>query len=350
MELIPTPDCIPVSSGWFDFFLTSIFIIHILLMNIMVGSSIIAFYNSLRTTSGGLELEKDISQKLTFAISLAINFGVGTLLFLQMLYGNFIYVSSQLMAVFWLSVVMLLIIAYYGVYYYKFNFERLNSSRSYFIGAAALIFLCIAFFFSNNMTLMLKPSAWTAYFANPGGTILNVSDPGLLPRFLHFITASIAIAGLFAAIVWTLKKDHPSAKENIAQGMNWFLYATIAQIAVGFWFQMSLPNEIINLFMGGSKTHTVLFLSSLGLVMLTTFFAIYRNVWASGVSVLGLIFFMVMMRDMVRDAYLKPFFSVSDLQTASQYSPMMAFLIALVISIGIIVYVIRLAIKSESAA
>lgn len=347
MELIPTPDSIPVSSGWFDFFLMSTFIIHILMVNIMVGSSIIAFFNSLRPTSGSVEFEKDISEKLPFVISLAINFGVAALLFLQMLYGNFIYVSSQLMAVFWLSVVMLLITAYYSVYYYKFNFKRLNSSRSYFIGAAAVIFLCVAFFFSSNMTLMLKPSAWTAYFANPDGMILNLSDLSLLPRFLHFITASIAIAGVFSAIVGTLKKDR---KENIAQGMNWFLYATLVQIGVGFWFQMSLPNNIIELFMGGSKTHTILFLSSLGLVMLTIFFAVYRKVWASGVSVLGLIFFMVMMRDMVRDAYLKPFFSVGELRVTSQYSPMIAFLIALLISIGIIVYVIRLAIKSESAA
>jgi len=347
MELIPTPDALSVPAGWFDFFLMSTFMIHILLMNIMVGGSIIAFYNSLRPTSGGLELEKDISKKLTFVISLAINFGVAPLLFLQILYGNFIYVSSQLMAVFWLSVIILLLIAYYSVYYYKFNFEHLNGCRSYFIGAAAVIFLCIAFFFSSNMTLMLKPSAWTAYFSNPGGTILNLSDPTLLPRFLHFMTASVAIGGLFFAIVGTLKKDHP---ENIAQGMNWFLYATLAQIAVGFWFQMSLPNEIIELFMGGSRTHTILFLISLGLVILTIFFAIYRNIRASGVSVLGLIFLMVMMRDMVRTAYLKPFFSLSDLQAGSQYSPMIAFLIALVISIGIIVYVIRLAIKSESAA
>jgi len=347
MELIPAPDALPVPAGWFDFFLMSTFMIHILLMNIMVGGSMIAFYNSLRPTSGGLELEKDISQKLTFVISLAINFGVAPLLFLQILYANFIYVSSQMMAVFWLSVIILLIVAYYSVYYYKFNFEQLNGCRSYFIGAAAVIFLCIAFFFSSNMTLMLNPVAWTAYFSNPGGTILNLSDSTLLPRFLHFMTASAAIGGLFFAIVGTLKKARP---ENIAQGMNWFLYATLAQIAVGFWFQMSLPNEIIGLFMGGSKTHTILFLISLGLVIVTIIFAIYRNVRASGVSVLGLIFLMVMMRDMVRTAYLKPFFSLSDLQAGSQYSPMIAFLIALMISIGIIVYVIRLAMKSESAA
>ena len=149
------------------------------------------------------------------------------------------------------------------------------------VGMTAIIFLCIAFFFCNNMTLMLDPSSWTAYFDNPDGTLMNFRDTSLLPRYFHFIAASLAVGGLFVAIVWTLKKDHPHAKSNIERGMNWFVYATLAQIAIGFWFQMSLPKEITGLFLGAGQPHTAIFLISMVLAVSVLFLGIRRQVWAS---------------------------------------------------------------------
>ncbi|OQY57742.1 MAG: hypothetical protein B6245_15415 [Desulfobacteraceae bacterium 4572_88] len=206
--LIPTPDPIPVPWGWFKFFLLSTFMAHILLMNVMVGTGIIVFFSHLRKDSQKhLEpLERDISKKLTFIIAFAVNFGVAPLLFLQVLYGHFVYVSSMLMGVYWLSIFVLLIIAYYSAYYYKLRFDALRTARIYLIGMAVLILLVIGFFFTNNMTLMLTPETWTRYFENPEGTLLNLSDSTLFPRFLHFMTASVAIGGLFIAITWSLKE------------------------------------------------------------------------------------------------------------------------------------------------
>ncbi len=224
--LIPTPDPIPVPWGWFKVFLIFTFMIHIILVNIMIGGGIIAFFQSFLNSRFGRKkcsaanhtdlLEKDVSEKLTFIIAFAVNFGVAPLLFLQVLYGHFIYVSSQLMAVYWLSVIGLLIIAYYSAYYYKFNFDTLNN-RSYLIGSAMLILLFIGFLFTNNMSLMLTPDRWISYFDNTGGTFLNLSEPTLLPRFLHFMTASVAIGGLFIAITWRLKqkKGIPGAKRML---------------------------------------------------------------------------------------------------------------------------------------
>lgn len=346
MELIPSHDAISVAAVWFELLRIPTLMIHFLLMNIMVGGSIIAFLNP-HLKAAEKTLEKDMSDKLTYIISLAINFGVAPFLFLQVIYGQFIYVSSQMMAVWWLSVVALLIFAYYAAYHYKFNFD--NASRRYVIGTIAVIFLCIAFFFCNNMTLMLNPSSWSAYFDNSQGTLLNLSDPSLLPRYLHFITASLAIGGLFVAIVWTLKKDHPRAQNNIGCGMNWFVYATLAQIGIGFWFQMSLPKEIVGLFMGADKLHTVIFLTSMVLAVAVLFLGIRGQVWASAAATLLLVFLMVVMRDMVRSAYLKSYFTLADLEVHTQYSPMIFFAISLIASIAVIVYVIRLAMKPSAA-
>ena len=127
-SLVPASDIIPVHWAWFKILLITTFTAHILLMNIMLGSAIIAFISSINSQSDSslIYLEKEISQKNTFIIAFTINFGVAPLLFLQVLYGNLFYTSSILMAVYWMSVIFLLITAYYSAYIYKFNFESMN--------------------------------------------------------------------------------------------------------------------------------------------------------------------------------------------------------------------------------
>ena len=99
------------------------------------------------------------------------------------------------------------------------------------------------------------------------------------------------------------------------------------------------------LFMGGSRLHTALFLVSMAVAIMALFFGINNKVWLTAGSVLVLIFSMIIMRDMVRTAYLRPFFDVSELEVTHQYSPMIFFLVSLVVGIGIVGYIIRLALK-----
>ena len=111
VALIPTPDTIPVHWGWFQFLLLLTFYLHILFMNVMLGTIIIAFVRHFQRPTETCPLTEEISQKLPFSIALAVNFGVAPLLFVQVLYGHFIYASSILMAVLWLSIVGILIAA-----------------------------------------------------------------------------------------------------------------------------------------------------------------------------------------------------------------------------------------------
>ncbi len=331
VDLIPTADAIPVHWGWFKVLLILTFTVHILLMNAMLGSGIIALAGRFTDDKGTRDLQKDVSRKLPFLIAFAVNFGVAPLLFLQTLYGHFFYASSQLMAVPWLSVIGLLIIGYYSAYLYKYKFEGLADRRNGFLGATVAILLIVAFIFVNNMTLMITPISWPRYFDNPQGTLLNLADPTLLPRYLHFMTASVAIGGLFIALVWhhRQRRGVPDARANIRRGLNWFLYATLFQLIFGFWFQMRLPAGILNLFMGGSALHTGVFLLSLGVLVLALIFGIRGDVWATTAAALILIVLMAVMRDLVRTAYLAPYFSLDDLTVTGQYSPLLVFLFAL---------------------
>jgi hypothetical protein len=348
-SLIPAPDIIPVHWAWFKVLLITTFTAHILLMNIMLGSAIIAFISGINRQSDSslIYLQKEISQKNTFIIAFTINFGVAPLLFLQVLYGNFFYTSSILMAVYWLSVIFLLITAYYAAYIYKFNFERLGRTRKYAAGLTALLLLVTGFLYTNNMTLMLVPGSWTRYFTNPSGTILNLSEPTLFPRFFHFVIASIAVSGLFIAITWQRKKKNGVSHSdiNITRGMKYFTYATLFQFCDGIWLLISLPRDIMLLFMGGDIVHSAVFLAGLFAGLTSLVFGFIKKVWPAAWATIISIIFMVIIRDMIRTAYLKPYFAVENLKTIYQYSPMIMFLAAVIVSTVIIIYIIRCALQ-----
>jgi hypothetical protein len=204
--------------------------------------------------------------------------GVAPLLFLQVLYGHFFYVSSVLMAVYWISIVFILIIAYYSAYVYDFKYISLERWRVLFAGITALLLLAVAFLFTSNLTLMLHPPAWKAWFDRPGGTLLNMADPALIPRYLHFVTASLAVGGLFIAFSARFdgSLDPGGRTRRNRLGLRWFRYATLGQFAVGAWFFMSLPRGVRAPFMGGSGPCALIFgLSILG--ALASLFLAFRG-------------------------------------------------------------------------
>jgi hypothetical protein len=55
------------------------------------------------------------------------------------------------------------------------------------------------------------------------------------------------------------------------------------------------------------------------------------------------ILFMVLVRDLARQAYLAEYFHPADLQVVPQWSPMFLFLAILVIGIAVVIYMLRLA-------
>ena len=354
--LIPTPDSIPAHWGWLHFFFILTFVLHLLFMNAMLGSGIIALVKSLKGTRQDLPIAKEISLKLPYTIAFTINMGVAPLLFIQVLYGNFIYTSSVLMGWYWLSIIGIVIIAYYSAYLFDFKFDTLGSSRSIFIAVCVILMLLTAFLFTSNITLMLTPEKWTRYFSNAGGTILNLSEPTLIPRYLHFVCASIAVGGLFLAIVGQIKAKRKTGQENgnfknmISSGMRWFSYATLIQIIIGLWFAVSIPNDITLLFLGGSSFATLLFFFGLTGAGAALFFGFNKRVWPSTGAVAFTIIVMVLVRDIVRAAYLKPYFVLSDLKVEPQYSPMILFIVTLTAGIGLIVYMLKLATKQRKVS
>ena len=246
----------------------------------------------------------------------------------------------------WFLVLVLLTIAYYGFYYASFKSAQ-YPDRAHKVTLVSLILVTIiGFIYSNNVTLSQTPERWgSKYFADQSGWTLNLTEPTLIPRFLHFFVAAIAVGGLllvFMALAnW--KRDIEYARNLFNLGGKAFMYATMAQFLVGFWFMISLPQKMIMLFMGGNPLASALmalgFAGGLAAIFLMSNALRTENirVAAWGVSSITaiIILTMVIMRDILRDAYLAPYYHPEQFAVSTQWS---VFLLFLVLFIGGVIF------------
>ena len=347
-HLIPTPDPLQVSWGWFQLLLSATLLLHILAMNIMLGWAIITFCNHAFRQSIPAENQL-ISKKLPFTIAFTVNFGVAPLLFLQVLYGHFMYTSSVLMAVFWLSIVALLILAYSAAYIYNLQFTRLSGLHTLISGMIALLLLIIVFFFTNNMSLMVNPESWVRYFDHPQGMLLNFADSTLLPRFLHSVFASVAVGGLSLGLYhdWQSRHGNQAMTARIPSAMNWFVYATIGNFGVGTWYFGGLPDTIRTMTGIAGAFLLGFLLAGIGAAILSLIYGLQHRVRHAAGAILVAITCMTGVRELVRRQTLAPWFSTSDLEVAPQYSPLILFLLIFAAGLYLVWWMIKLVMSAD---
>ncbi len=346
--LIPTPDTIPAPAWVFHVLDVALFMLHIVVINVLVGGSLLFLYSRLMKREHPNAALEPLSKKLPVAFALGINLGVAPLLFLQVIWGHLFYSSSILLGVFWILVIPLVILAYYGTYIHAKSIGNVTALLG--IGMASLVLLYVGFIFVNNILLMMQPKEWTAYFGNRNGTILLLSDPTLIPRYLHYIVASVAIAGLFLSTVWTIRKGKQvaGADEQIGKGLKIFGYATVVQAAVGLWFLMALEREMMLQFMGGDPWATAFFgigfLSGLGAIA-TAFGGKFRPTLIMTIITMVA---MVITRDQLRAMYLSGSFDPSSLTVNPQYGVLVLFLVILVLGLASVVWMLRAGFRTDA--
>lgn len=345
--LIPTPDALPVAWGWFQVLLLPTFFFHILLMNVLFGAAFIALVSHLRAPADATPCTTEIAHKLPFTIAFAVNFGVAPLLFVQVLYGHLFYVSSLLMAVFWLSIMVLLIAAYSLAYIYKYRFAELGGWRFLFTGLITACLLVIAFFFTNNLTLMQTPAAWSRYFDQPGGLLLNLADPTLWPRYLHFMVSAVAIGGLALAAFFSHQHRRGVAAAGlwIGYGCRWFGYATLVNLAIGLWFLLALPTGILTLATGLGRLFLLILAGGVVLALVAVRLSFSLRVMPALVCALGTLALMIGARSLLRSLMLAPWFTLDQLAVVPAYGPMVLFFLFLAGGLGLIGWLVWSALR-----
>lgn len=212
MTQFPAVDPIPLPAPvWLLKFLHDLtFVLHLTLVELLIGGLLLGLAFAVWGRGSGspdaLQASGMIAHRLPSLMAFVINLGIPPLLFAQVLYGRALYTSSVLIGIYWISVIFLLMGAYYGLYAAA---KRADARRPWTAPgfAALLLVLTIAFIYSNNMTLMIRPGAWSSmYPANPTGMQLNSGDPTLLPRWFFFVTGAFPVTGA-ALMLLSLRSD-----------------------------------------------------------------------------------------------------------------------------------------------
>ncbi len=263
LQAIPQADPLPLPAPlWLLWgLLTLTFVLHIVPMNFVLGGSLIAAAGRLRGSGDedSRALLHWLAKLAPTMVSAAVTFGVAALLFVQTLYGRLFFSSSILMAWFWLGVVPVLILAYYGTYVLSFKEERLGRLAAPLAILIALMFTAIAFVYTNNMSLALRPETWVAaYQQDAGGTHLNLADKTLIPRFLHMVLGAVAVAGMIVSLYGLAKSGRDEVHGNWAMrhGAIWFVAPTVVNLLTGLWWIAALPREVMFRFAGRNPVAT----------------------------------------------------------------------------------------------
>jgi hypothetical protein len=342
---IPAPDPVgaPAPIGLLTALLVALLPLHLIPMNVALGGGFLAAWAA-RCARRGAELERhrcrallaSFTPALLVATAAMITFGIAPLLFLQVVYGPLFYTSSVLMAWLWLAVIALLLAGYYSYYAFAFRHRRGAQHASLALLGAVLL-ATVGFLFVNNMTLMLHPERWAQmYAASAHGLHLNALEPVLGPRFLHFLTASLAVTGLFVALLARGREDD-AGQWMRRLGARLFAGATHAQILVGLAFLLSLDRSVRRLFLGDSLRDTALLWSAVALALLATLLVRRRPALAAGLTLVT-VFGMSFVRHRVREAMVAPVFSVEGLRVVPQYGPMAIFAAVLIAGIATLVW------------
>lgn len=242
---IPLP--LPADSVLLQTLLVLLFLWHILFVNLMVGGSLLtlAFQVIGRRRREFDALAKEIAATVTVNKSLAVVLGVGPLLAINVLYTVHFYSANALTGAAWISIVPLVTVAFLVTYLHKYTWGRLPERWHLALGAlGAALFLFIPLIFLANINLMLFPSRWPQVHGFASAFAL----PNAGPRYWHFLTASIAVSGLFL-LVYFLRASYPvEAKlpgftrarlRRLFYGIA--LGATCAQLFFGLLVLVTLP-------------------------------------------------------------------------------------------------------------
>jgi len=355
-NLIPTMDPNPLPAPYWVLKLLLIvtFFLHIVAMNFMLGGGLLALVARWRSKdrAHGTRVFFDVARKLPSLLPATITLGVAPLLFVQVIYGQYFYTSSIIMAWPWFLVLVFLTLAYYGFYYVSFRSGQNPGRAGRVMLASVILIVLVGFIYSNNFTLAETPGRWGGkYFARPSGWSLNLSEPTLIPRFLHFMIAAVAVGGIFLIFValanW--KRDIGYARPLFQFGGKAFMFATMAQFVVGIWWLLSLPRDLRMLFMGDDPLATTLMMIGIGggivAIVLMSRALRTENLRVAGYVVPGIlavvILSMSVMRDILRDAYLKPWFHPDQFAVKTQWTVFPLFLALFVV--GVILWLVMMA-------
>lgn len=325
---------IPGNVGFFEVLIVVSFILHILFVNITIGSSVLAVGKEIQGMSKKDRKIDRIAQQLadhtSIMKSIAVVLGIAPLLLISVIYTQYFYSSTNLIGKAWLSLIALLITAFLILYLYKFTWEKMRGGSKVLhvlIGATgSLILLFVPLIFIVNVVSMLYPTMW----AGSEGFFHSLTYyPQIWQRYFHFILASFATSGIYLYFynrraekkIERLLKEGETVEDEAEKrevhkmskrlGIQTMFWTTALQLVAGTALLMSFKKEVMMLYMGEDALLTGLLLGSILLTLVLLFF-LYKlgktdskgNFNAVIITFVIILVFMGWMRHELRESYL----------------------------------------------
>ena len=355
--LDPAP--LPAPVWLFHTLLVVTFFIHVLFMNVALGGSVIGAVHGLLARdpeAPGRKLGRMVLGLLSPALSFTITMGVAPLLFVQVLYAQTFYPATVVIGWVWLGLLVLLVAGYYSVYLAKFEVGGRDFVPA-LMGLTGLCVVAIALIQVLVNVLQLTPGRWPGVGLRLAAVF---SDPTILPRYLHFLLGSLAVAGLFFALLAVERHrttPDPAYSWIATCGVRWALVATGLQVADGLWFLFALPEDVLRGLMQGRfpETPTLAIASGLGLLTLillsrTTDPIRQRSlVHGATASMLVTLLSMIPLRDMVRGLYLAPFVHPQEFPVKTQGDVLAIFLVLFAAGLATVGWMILRVVRERQA-
>lgn len=343
---------------WFlAFFKVFGFSLHMIPMNLWYAGLITVLIAGRFGGQHARRLRDRFVKALPILIALGINFGIIPLLFTQVGYYQTFYPATVLMAWPWFSVILLVMLAYYGVYVYVVGLGRpeMDTLRHLAGWIAAALFIVVGFIFANGFSLMTNTGGWTAIWQRTRvagaalGTGLNTGDPSLWPRWLMMFGLALLTTSAYILIdtAFFAGREQSAYKAWARRfaarvstlGLIWFAGA-------GSWYFFgTLVAEIRSTLLGSPLLIlTVLTALSPGLPWILTLFGSRRGgrglALITALAQYGVLGLNAVSRQIVQNAELAPVVDVTAQPVNLQLSPMLVFLVLFVAGLGVVYWML----------
>lgn len=348
------PAGIPFYPFVFQFLMILTFAIHIIFVNLTLGTSLLSVYGRFKGEDFWKRIATTFPKVTTLSISMTILFGIAPLLFVQTLYDPFWYTSNNL-SQWWVIGFVLVLMPAYGLTYIVYI--RKNSAMVITSLIAFLLFVFAGIIMHGLNYQMLLPERWYEWYVHgdsvaPYGTSLHAIS---IPRLLHFIVPSFAVTGVFLMLYgWYFKERDDYDKnylERVAKtGAQIAFYVTLVQMVMGFWWLFSLKDEF--------KFYTEpLFIISVisALFLLHNFYLArkepFRFARSSAILLITTVLFMSISRELLRMKYVSEYnYSIYNYKLNIDPISTVFFSVTFLIGLVIAGYLIYIAYNSGKSA
>lgn len=249
---IPTYPIIFMSLGVLTFAL------HILFVQLMLGTSVITLFGAFKNQPYWRRLAAAMLEVSKVSVSVAIVIGVAPLLFVQVVYDPHWYTSNVLSAYWVIAFIFILILAYWAMYFYYFTNGKTKDKTAqpkarWSMAISLMLMLVVGFIMHSLTSQMLHPELWKEWYIQNGlvdysGSQLHAYNPW---RFAFFISMAIPVTGAMLVTYRRFKMVREDADMGYLNwaadvGKTWIKVGSVISTVLYIAWMMTLPETAGN--------------------------------------------------------------------------------------------------------